>query len=360
MNPVAGIGGAVGLKGSDGKEVQSEAFARGAKKVSPARAVNALKPVAERGPDIEFLTCSGEMGEDEISSAGLKPKVVYEPKTPSSRTDTISAAKRFLELGAELIVFAGGDGTARDVLEAADGKVPIVGLPSGVKMHSAVFLLSPEDLAGLLTAFVASRATAEAEVMDIDEEMFRKGVLQAKLYGIARVPEDRTHLQAGKAVYHSGTAKDEAEEIGQYIADTMEEGVQYVLGPGSTTAAVAKSLGIEKTVLGVDLVANRRMVITDASEQQLLSQIGPGRAAKVVVTPIGAQGFVFGRGNQQISANVLRRVGLDNIIVIATPTKLSGTPALHVDTGDPDLDAALKGPIKVITGYKRRKLVKVT
>lgn len=347
------------LKGSDGSEIQREALARGARKVSPERTVRALKAVAGLGLPLEFLTCSGEMGEEELRGAGIPFRIVYKPRPPTSRRDTVAAARAFVAAGAELVLFAGGDGTARDVLEAVGDKVPMLGIPTGVKMHSAVFLVHLEDLASVLSAFAASRETREAEVMDIDEESFRKGVLQAKLYGMAKVPDDRPHLQPSKQNFNTGGADEEVEEIGQYIADTMEEDVLYVLGPGSTTAAIAKALQLEKTMLGVDVVANRKLVLADATEQDLLRMLLPGTRARIIVTPIGAQGFLFGRGNQPISAAVIRRVGVENITVVASPTKLRHTPVLHTDTGDPELDELLRGRMKVVTGYKRRRLVEI-
>jgi predicted polyphosphate/ATP-dependent NAD kinase len=257
------------------------------------------------------------------------------------------------------VLFAGGDGTARDVLEVVGTGIPIVGIPAGVKMHSAVFATTPDSLGDLVESFARTGLTKDAEVMDVDEESFRKGVLRAMLYGYARVPDDAVNLQSGKAVYHSGSADEEASEIGQYMAETMAPGTAYVLGPGSTTAAITKHLGLEKTLMGVDVVRDRRVALKDAAESQLLDLLGRGARTIVVVTPIGSQGFIFGRGNQQISSKVLRMAGPAKVCVIATPTKLRHTPVLRVDTGDSDLDASFRGRIKVVTGYKRRKLVRI-
>jgi predicted polyphosphate/ATP-dependent NAD kinase len=226
-------------------------------------------------------------------------------------------------------------------------------------MHSAVFLNSPEDLAQLLENFSHGGATRDAEVLDIDESSFRDGLLRVKLFGIAKVPDDREHVQAGKTEYYSGGAEDEAREIGQYVVDTMVEGVAYVIGPGSTTARIGEILGERKTLLGVDVFLNRKLVLGDASEKNLLDLLMHQSSSQIVVTPIGAQGFIFGRGNQQISARVIEVVGKQNVIVLATPSKLKDTPVLHVDTGDSRLDEAFRGRIKVVTGYKRRRVVRV-
>ncbi len=359
MNPVAGMGGSVGLKGTDGPEIQREAMARGAQKVAPSRAVVALKGIKARRLDIEFLTADGEMGKDELDAAGIEGEVVASVPARTTGADTFRVVKALREAGADLILFAGGDGTARDVLGAVDATVPILGMPAGVKMHSSVFALTPEKVADAVERFAETGRTTEAEVMDIDEEVFRGGIVQARLYGVAKVPDDSESLQVTKDAYHSRNADEESSELGQYVAENMSSGVVYVLGPGTTCAAVARVLGLDKTVLGVDVILDRRMVLKDASEKDLLRIVDEGRPVKIIVSPVGAQGFFFGRGNQQISAKVVGRVRPENVMVIATPTKLAGTPVLRVDTGDPRLDATLKGKMKVVTGYGRRRLVTV-
>lgn len=359
VNPVAGMGGSVGLKGTDGASILKEALARGAVPVAPDRAVKALLALKSKRLDLEFITCSGKMGFDELKRAGFDAEVVYKQHGTAGAEDTRLAALEFLRHKPDLIVFAGGDGTARDLLEATGPETPMVGIPAGVKMHSAVFATTPESLGDLVESFASTGKTRDAEVMDVDEESFREGVLQAKLHGYARVPDDALHMQSSKAVYHSGGADEEAAEIGQYIAEEMLAGVHYILGPGSTTAAITKHRGLPKTLLGVDVVKDSAVVLRDATERQLLELLRRGSPARVVVTPIGSQGFIFGRGNQQISADVLRLVGSDCVCVVATPTKLRHTPVLRVDTGDSGLDLAFRGAIKVVTGYKRRKLVRV-
>ena len=359
VNPIAGMGGSVGLKGTDGREVIEEALKRGAGKSSAIRASAALASVVGKEFESEWLTCAGEMGEDELDRAGIHSEIVYEPARDTSRNDTISAVKKFIESNVNLIVFAGGDGTARDVLEGADKEAPILGIPAGVKMHSAVFLNRPDDLGDMLMTFVNSRVTKDAEVLDVNEDAFRRGIVETRLYGIALVPDDAPRMQASKMSYHSGTADDEAAEIGQYMADIMEEGVLYVIGPGSTTAAIAKVIGQDKTLLGTDAYLDNKRVVRDGGEKDLLLALDSAVRARIVVSPIGAQGFFFGRGNQQISAQVIRRVGPENVIVAATPTKLKATQSLRVDTGDKKLDDCFRGKIRVVTGYKRRKLVEV-
>ena len=359
VNPIAGMGGPVGLKGTDGEETLEEAVARGAVKSAPSRAVASLKGLASMDIGCEFVTCSGEMGKEELDEAGLSAEVVYEARKETTRDDTIRGLAAFLAEGAELVVFVGGDGTARDVLEAVDKLVTVIGIPAGVKMHSAVFVNEPEELGSLLADFIASGQSRDAEVMDVDEEAFRKGIPSARLHGLLRVPDDHARLQSSKTSYHSGTADEEAEEIGQYIADTMRDGVLYIVGPGSTTAAIAKAIGADKTLLGVDVFLNKKLVLRDANEKAILELLGEGKEAEAIVSPIGKQGFFLGRGNQQISPRVLAKVARDKVTVVATPTKLAGTKILRVDTGDPALDDMFRGRRRVVTGYKRRKLVQV-
>lgn len=360
VNPIAGMGGPVGLKGTDTEEVVALAKERGALKSAHARATAALKLLKAKEADIDFITCASEMGADELSAAGFAYRVVCACQSSTTAEDTRTAVKSFIADGVDLIVFAGGDGTARDVLEASAAQVPIVGIPCGVKMHSAVFANTPSDLADLVVSFEAEKRTKEAEVMDVDEEGFREGVVRARLYGYARVPDDSAHIQSGKEVYRTSGAEEEAAEIAQYLVDGMCPGVLYILGPGSTTYRIARAMEQEKTLLGVDVYQDRRLLKADASEADLMNLLRGGREARIVVTPIGAQGFFFGRGNQQISPSVIKAAGTHAVTVVATPTKLAGTPELRVDTGDPSLDAELRGDLKVVTGYRRRRLVRVS
>ncbi len=265
------------------------------------------------------------------------------------------------ESGVDLILFAGGDGTARDIYAAIDGRVPVLGIPTGVKIHSGVFAINPSSAGDLAVMYLreGQAATREAEVMDIDEEAFREDRISARLYGYLTVPYEKNLVQTSKG----GSPPQEElslEAIARDIIEEMEEDVIYVIGPGTTTRPIAESLGLPKTLLGVDVVLDGRLVASDVNEAQLLELI-KGRRAKIIVTAIGGQGFIFGRGNQQISPEVIKRVGKENIIVVATPGKLAsleGRPLL-VDTGERELDELLSGYIRVITGYSRRVVYKV-
>lgn len=360
VNPIAGMGGRVALKGTDGADVQDEARRRGAVPWSPERARLTLKALLEKQLDIEILTCSGDMGELLLEKEGFEMEVVCRVPPETTADDTKRAAKAFLDEGIELVLFCGGDGTARDIVEVVGDRITIVGIPAGVKMHSSVFALRPEDAADLVEDFVRTGRVRDAEVMDLDEGDFRRGISNPRLFALASVPDDERHLQATKSAFHGLAASEEANELAAYVAEVMTDGVLYILGPGGTTQAIAKAMSQDKTPLGVDAYLDRRLVGADLSEKEVLALINEHPESMIIVTPIGAQGFIFGRGNQQLSAEVIRAVGLENIMVVATPTKLQGTAALRVDTGDGALDVSLRKPVKVVTGYRRRKLVNIT
>ena len=361
VNPVAGMGGAVGLKGTDGDAVLERAIALGAKPVAPARALRfllELKPIMEK---IKLITGAGLMGEDEAKECEFKCTVVGKRKERTSARDTMEIAKSIKEMGAALLVFCGGDGTARDIYNAVGMDIPILGVPSGVKMHSAVFAVDPQAAARIVAKFIfEGLPLREAEVMDVDEEAFRQGRVSAELYGYALVPYELYLIQDAKMA--SPMTESELRNqaaIAIYIIENMEPDAVYIIGPGTTTRTIADLLDESKTLLGVDLFLNKRMIAKDVNEKQILEAI-EGKKAYIIVTPIGRQGFIFGRGNQQISPKVIRKVGLDNIIVIATKSKLANLRSLKVDTGDQSLDEEFRNrKIKVIIDYKMERLIPV-
>ena len=359
VNPIAGMGGRVGLKGTDGEPILSESVKRGAEPIAGTRTLEALRAA---GPldHHDFLTAAGDMGGQLLREVGARYEVVYFPSSPTSSKDTVEACRRIADRGVRIMVFAGGDGTARNVMDAIDLRIPVMAIPSGVKMHSGVFSVTPEASGRLLRGFVSDAfPLRKAEVMDVDEIAFRKGRLSASLHGHMMIPYEPSLVQPAKSEAGGGSTEDEKDEIGQYFAELVERDVIYILGPGTTVDAVARHIGVEKTLLGVDVVMNGRLIVRDASEKDLVTTLESRLEARIVVTPIGAQGFIFGRGNQQISPAVIRKVGLDNIVVVASPSKLRETKRLRLDTGDAELDATLKGHRKVITGYARRSVVKV-
>jgi len=354
------MGGAVGLKGTDGEETWRKALSLGAKPLAPLRAdmfLRALEPMKE---DLALLVGGGKMGEDEAAKLGFAHTIVSERKEETTAEDTRWVAKAIKDEGVALLVFCGGDGTARDVLDAVGSRFPILGVPTGVKMHSAVFATDPRAAAVTVTRYLWEKLPLrESEVMDVDEEAYRQGRLSARLYGYMLTPYEPSLIQGSKLA--SPMTESELHNqagLALYIIEEMKPDVMYVVGPGTTTRTIADLLEEKKTLLGVDIFLNKKLVAADVNESQILEGTN-GREARIIVTPIGGQGFIFGRGNLQISPRVIRQIGLDKIIVVATRSKLRGLKSLKVDTGDPELDKELSRYIRVITDYREEQMVRV-
>ena len=356
VNPVAGMGGAVGLKGTDGEETLKKAIALGAKPIAPVRAKVFLSHLKKTHCEVCILAAAGKMGELEARKTGFTCIPIGQAKEKTSPFDTRRSAEIMVKEGANLIVFCGGDGTARDVMDAVDLKIPVLGVPTGVKMHSAVFALNPEAAARIVARFLTDGLPLkEAEVMDVDEEAFRQGYLSARLYGYMLVPYEAEYLQNVKMP--SSRSENELKNqaaIGVFVIEKiLQPNVIYILGPGTTTRTIADLLNQKKTLLGVDLLLNKKIIANDVNEKEILVYI-KNKEAKIIVTPIGGQGFIFGRGNQQISPRVIRKVGIENIIVISTKSKLRDIHFLRVDTGDSEIDRKLKERgIEVIVDYNQ-------
>ena len=353
VNPIAGMGGAVGLKGTDGKEILKKAVGLGARPVAPLRAETFLSKLQSIRKDVVLVSGAGLMGETEAQNSGLGYKVFGKKREETSNQDTVETAKQIAEEGVDLLVFCGGDGTARDVLNAVDKKVPVLGVPTGVKMHSAVFAVDPKAAARIASRFLSGQLPLwEAEVMDIDEEAFRRGRVSARLHGTMLTPYEPRLIQVAK-IASPMTQSDLRNQaaLAVYVIEKMEQDVVYVISAGTTTRTIGDLLDQKKTLLGVDIFQNKKIVAKDVNEKQILEAI-KGKTVKIIVTPIGGQGFIFGRGNQQISPTVIRQVGKENIMVIATENKMKNLKSLKVDTGDPDLDVSFQGTIKVITDYQ--------
>lgn len=368
INPIAGMGGRVGLKGTDG--VAAEAARRGAQPIANARALEALHTL-KRGLDgapriaaVTWLTPSGTMGDDALRTAGFSAiEVVHKAAAESTAQDTRVAVEKFLAAGVDLILFCGGDGTARDICSLTGEDTPILGIPSGVKMYSGVFGITPARTAEILLRYLTREiGLARVEILDLDEEKYRRDEWAVRLYISARTPFEPTYVQAAKALIVGADEDAVKEDIAADLREQIEArpAALFLLGPGSTVQAVARSLNLEKTLLGIDAVAAGGVVGKDLAERQILELLARYRERKLILSPIGAQGFVLGRGNQPLSPAVVRQIGAENIVVIATPAKLARTQVLRFDTGDPALDADLLARkfVTVIVGYRRTRLVK--
>ncbi len=329
VNPIAGMGGRVGLKGTDGK--YEEAVKRGAKPVSPIRAIEFLVSL-KKLIRVRIITAGGLMGEAEARASGYGPVVKVDAGEKTSGEDTKKAVRAMLD--ADMIVFVGGDGTARDVYEVVEDQIPILGVPAGVKMYSGVFAVNPFAAARVTADFIRGRAEVELrEVADVDEEKIANG-FELKIYGYAKVPVSEDMVQEMK---RGGWRWKLSTPLIHF-----DPGVAYILGPGGTIVSIAKSMGIDKTPLGVDVVYNGEVIRKDCGERELIDVVREMRRrgvdVKIIVTPIGGNGFIFGRGNLQISPEVIRAVGVDNIIVVSSYSKLRNLRHLRVDTGDEEVD----------------------
>lgn len=361
VNPIAGMGGRVGLKGTDGKEVLEEAIRRGAKKESPIKAKKALGELTPLKEEVEIITCPGDMGEDVAKDLGFKVEVLEEIRDLKGPEATEKAAEIMVTKEVDLLLFAGGDGTARNVYNSVGDKIPVLGIPAGVKIHSGVFSSHPKGAGKVALKFLQGEdlEIKEMEVMDIDEEAFRQGSVMAKLYGYMKVPFEPELVQNQKS---GGIVGEEQalDGIADRIVESMEPDVVYIVGSGTSTRYIMDKLGLPNTLLGIDLVKNKEVIKSDANEKDILEAI-EGHKAKIIVTVIGGQGYIFGRGNQQISGEVIKKVGKENIIVIATKKKLmslKGAPLL-VDTGDDEVNKLFNGYIRVRTNYSEESIEKV-
>lgn len=364
INPYAGIGGSVALKGSDGRDTRTLALARGAPLRAAERMARALAAIAHAQAPVQLFGFDGAMGGDTARALGLPFASLGAPAAAQSDdSDTQQAAVRLLSAGVDVIAFAGGDGTARNIADAIGLAVPVVGVPAGVKIHSGVYANTPEA-AGHILQRLAQRQWAplvEREVRDIDEQAFRAGMVRAKHYSELLVPEEPQWLQEVK---NAGAAVDELQQldVAASVIEQLDDDVLYLVGPGSTTKVLLEQLGLVGTLLGVDVLRGGELIASDVTADTIRRIMGAHQGpVRIVVTAIGGQGHIFGRGNQQLAPDIIAQVGRDGIMLIATTEKLqmlNGRP-LQLDTNDPALDRQLAGFFPVITGYQQQILYPV-
>jgi predicted polyphosphate/ATP-dependent NAD kinase len=364
INPIAGIGGSVALKGSDGEGIAEQAIALGATAKSNARASLALEILLPYKDNITVYTVSGDMGESSAKALGFTTQVIHHVESEiTSERDTEKAVTKLITQDIDLLLFAGGDGTARNVCHIVEDKFPVLGIPAGCKIHSGVYAITPKAAGRVVELMITNQLVSltDADVMDIDESLFRQGIVKAKRYGEMQVPSELRYIQAVKS---GGKESDELvlQDIAADVISKMDDEL-FIIGSGSTTAFVMEELALENTLLGVDAVQEQALVASDLTEPNLWLLIQPYQQGqvKLVITLIGGQGHIFGRGNQQLSPRVIRAIGKDNIYIIATKTKLNALDArpLITDTGDSELDIELSGYLPVITGYKDQVLYPV-
>ncbi|MBL7111613.1 MAG: ATP-NAD kinase family protein [Bacteroidales bacterium] len=361
INPFAGMGGSVGLKGTDGEEILRKSMDLGAIPQSAEKVAITLRELLPIKDAFSLITCPGDMGHQTVIKSGLEFVLInVEMKNKSSAEETIKAADEIRKLDADIIAFAGGDGTARDIHKAIGNSMLVLGIPTGVKIHSGVFASHPSTAGVILKDFILGKlkVTREAEVMDIDEVLYRQEILTSKLYGYLKIPASRHSIQNRKTGSMPGDVYFQ-EAIAHDVIENIENNCYYLIGPGTTTRALMLKLGLKGSLLGVDLVFNNKLVGKDLNERQILERIKDTKV-KLILTPTRGQGFILGRGNQQLSSHVLKIIGKENIIILATPEKissLSGHPFL-IDTGSPLRDKEFSGHYKIITGYHQYTIYK--
>jgi predicted polyphosphate/ATP-dependent NAD kinase len=359
VNPIAGMGGTVGLKGTDGA-IYKDAIKLGARPVTPIRATELILNIKNRDK-ILFLVAPGKMGADIVRESGIDFRIIGKVSKETTDEDTKRITKLMIRENIDLLIFCGGDGTARDIYDSIGLEKPVVALPAGVKMFSSIFAINPRAAAELVDKFIEETIEyQEKEVLDIDEDLVRQDILQAKLYGYLKVPKFRNLIQSGKVGAGFGrTIEENKQEIAQFIIENMQPDILYLLGPGTTIKAITDSLNLPKTLLGIDAIYNKQIIGIDLNEKSILELFNIHERVKIVISPVGGQGFIFGRGNKQFTPEIIKIVGKKNIKIIATANKMKELDCLRVDTGSIETDELLQGYGKVITGYKEELVVKI-
>jgi len=368
INPIAGIGGSVALKGSDGIGIAEKALSLGATAKANERAKIALEILLPYQDQVIIYTANDQMGEASAKSLGFQVETVYQSplsqnsSNKTSAQDTENTVAVLLEEKVDMLLFAGGDGTARNICNIVGDSFPVLGIPAGCKIHSGVYAVTPKAAGRVVELMLTNQLVTltEADVMDIDESLFREGIVKAKRYGEMQIPAELRYVQAVKS---GGKESDELvlQDIAADVINHMESEL-FVIGSGSTTAFLMEELSLDNTLLGVDLVQEHQLLNNDVTEPKLWQIIQEqNKGIKLVITLIGGQGHIFGRGNQQLSPRVIRAIGKENIIIIATKTKLSALSSrpLIADTGDSELDQELSGYLPITTGYNDQVLYPV-
>ena len=372
-NPDAGLGGRLGLKGSDG---QAElARSKGAEDRSGPRLESMLAHFSRihraESSQIEWITSTGRMGTEWIPvelEIGTISEVHQSPGKTSA-SDTQDAVARLLENGIDLLVYSGGDGTTRDIVSSLSDsetpELPVIGVPSGVKMHSGCFASSPKAAAEVLSAWIqGDLLVSSTEVLDLDEELYRKGKWVVRLYAEAFSPNSPRWMQGSKELIQTESEEEIIIGLSNHIEESIvEEGHLVIWGSGGTLREIGGNIGFELTTLGIDATIGSEKVGTDLAESGIIeildSHDGP---VTLLLSPMGGQGFLIGRGNLQLSPSVLSSIGIDNILGVVTPAKLLTVRALRIETGDDSLDQefASKRYMKVLQGYRTTRILPVS
>ena len=384
VNPDAGLGGRLALKGSDG--MAEIARSKGAEDRAGPRMCEAFEHLFSiielslvAWDNVHWLLPKGRMGDSWIpEKMKIHGKWTNISDTPEITTaeDTINVVNSMIEENVEIILYAGGDGTTRDIIGALEeidsASTPILGIPAGVKMHSGSFGASPRSAAEAFAAwFSGDLLIAQTEVMDLDETLYRKGEWVVKMYAEAMSPGSPRWMQGSKQRIERVSEIEILESLGDHLRETIEEDSELLViwGSGGTLRTLGESIGFTITVLGIDVTLGNENIGTDLDENQLIevinnhkSQFGENAKILTLLSPMGGQGFLIGRGNLQLSPTVIRLIGIDNILAIVTPAKLATLNTLRIDTSDMDLDRQFqeKKYMKALQGYRTTRLIRIS
>ena len=371
VNPDAGLGGRLGLKGSDGQAELARSMGAEDRSGPRMRAMlEHFSSIHRAGfEDISWVTSEGRMGTEWFPEAEIGSiSTVHSSSRGTSAADTQDAVNSLLESEIDLLVYAGGDGTTRDVvaaLESAESsETPVIGVPTGVKMHSGCFAASPKAAAEALSSWlIGDLLLASTEVLDLDEDLYRQGKWVVRLYAEAITPSSPRWMQGSKQRIEASGEEDTTEGLADHIRELLvSDNRMLIWGSGGTLRKIAEMNEFEPTNLGIDATVGNEQVGTDLSESDLLELLsehdGP---TTLLLSPMGGQGFLIGRGNLQLSPQVLRLIGIENILGVVTPAKLLSVRRLRIETGDPELDADFADMryMKVLQGYRTTRVLPV-
>ena len=358
VNPIAGMGGSVGLKGTDG-ETYKQALKIGAEPVTPKSTKELLSHIINKDK-INLVVAPQKMGEEYVKGFDVAFNVIGRVGKETSAEDTKKIIGEMLNYAIKLLIFVGGDGTARDVYDVVDSKIPVVAVPAGVKVFSSIFAVSVRAAAEMVDSFINGTGLTEEEVLDIDEIAFREGRLASRLYGYLIVPDVKKLLQVSKEASNiDSPSVENKEEIAEYIIENLDKKTLYLLGPGTTLKAITDKLNLNKTLLGIDAVFDNKLLASDLNEKSIIELLKRYKNKKIIVTPIGGNGFIFGRGSRQFTPEVIKKVGRANIIIVGNRNKVNKLDCLRVDTGDFEVDKLLCGRMKTIIGYTEEMVMEV-
>jgi len=371
VNPDAGLGGRLGLKGSDG---QAEiARSKGAQDRSGPRMramLDHLITISKENLDgIQWYVSKGRMGTDWISPAISSLEVIHSSSSSTDANDTSQLVGSMIGSDIDLLVYAGGDGTTRDVVAAlseyGSPELPIIGVPTGVKMHSGCFASSPKAAAEVLSAWLeGDLLLSSTEVLDLDEDLYRQGKWVVKLYAEAITPASPRWMQGSKMRVEASGEEEIIQGLADHVRETLiDDRMMIVWGSGGTLRTIGGILGFELNTLGIDITVGGNIIGSDLNENEILSALKEHQGDVILLlSPMGGQGFLIGRGNLQLSPDVLRIIGVNRVLGIVTPAKMLTLRSLRIETGDSEMDQRFseKKYLKVLQGYRTTRVLKVS